>query len=53
MASIKISDLRFANSAQSESYIRELSEGELGVQGGFWPVFVIATAILLLSSKAK
>ena len=50
MASIKISELRPAGSelfSDSESYISELSEGELDIQGGFMPLLITATVVAI------
>lgn len=43
MASIIISNLHPAGSdlfSDSESYLKELSEEDLGIQGGIWPVLL-------------
>ncbi len=48
MSSITISNLHPTGSdlfSDSESYLKELSESELDVQGGIWPILPAAMAM--------
>jgi len=52
MASIKISDLRPAGAnlfSDSESYLNDLSEEELGINGGMTPTTIVITIAITVA----